>query len=165
MEFGLYNVLEMKELLIKAGYAGLLFFAPIHTLMFLITCAIIIDTFFGRWAAAHKARQEGIPVREAVTSSKTRKGIIAKFIGYNGAIIFTFLVDKFILHEIVLLIFPGIGIQYLITKIVALLIIWIEFDSIDESWYRVKGVTLKSLIIKKLRSVKSLYNEFKKPQE
>ena len=158
-EFGSYN---MKEILFKVVMTGVACLAPIHTLIFLITCAILIDTWFGRWAAAHEARRLGVPVREFVTSNKTRRGVISKFIGYNIALIMMFCLDKYLLQEILLWILPGVPIAYLCTKIVGLIILWIEFDSIDEKFYRVKGVTLKSQIISRIKVLKKIYTEIRK---
>jgi len=165
VEFGLYNVLEMKELLIKLVSIIFLFLAPIHTLILLITIIIIVDTFAGRWCAAQLAIRDGLNPRDVVTSGKTRRGVMSKFIGYNLALLFTFCLDKYLLQEIVLWIMPGTPIAFLCTKIVGLLIISIELSSIDEKWYRVKGYSIWDVIIKRLRSVKALYGEFKKPQE
>jgi hypothetical protein len=153
----------MKEIAFKVFMAGVACLAPIHTLIFLITCAILIDTWFGRWAAAHEARKLGVPVREFVTSNKTRRGIISKFIGYNVALILMFILDKYFLQELLLWILPGVPVLFLITKIVGLIILWIEFDSVDEKYYRVKGVTLKSLIVSRIKILKGIYREVKKP--
>jgi hypothetical protein len=152
----------MKEIAFKIIMAGVTCLAPIHTLIFLITCAILIDTWFGRWAAAHEARRLGVPVREFVTSNRTRKGVISKFIGYNVALIMMFCLDKYLLQEILLWILPGVPVAYLCTKIVGLIILWIEFDSVDEKWFRVKGVTLKSQIISRIKILKGIYTEIKK---
>jgi len=153
----------MKELLFKLASIIFLFLAPIHTLILLITIIIIVDTFAGRWCAAQLAIRDGLNPRDVVTSGKTRRGVVSKFIGYNFSLLFTFALDKYLLQEIVFLIFPGTTIAFLCTKIVGLLIITIELSSIDEKFYRIKGYSIYDVILKRLRSVKSLYNEFKKP--
>lgn len=122
----------------------------------------VVDTFYGRWAAKQIAIREDKNPRDEVTSKKTRVGFISKILSYEIGIILAFLVDKWILNFIVMSFFP---IEYLVTKLIGLFIIWIEFTSIDEKIYRVKGYKMMdkfSEFVKKIKKTISCLVDFKK---
>ena len=104
----------------------LAFFAPIHGIMFTVALLIIADTIFGIW----KARK----FKEKITSRGLSR-IISKMFLYQGAIIGVFLIDKFILGDIL---FRLLSIELLLTKAVALVLASVEVFSIDESYRAVK---------------------------
>lgn len=146
MSFAKFSDLGSKFLLIITT-----FFAPTFILMAIVGLAILLDTITGRWAAKHFARKEGKVVREEVTSKKTRLGTLSKVITYNLVVITVFLIDYAMINEVVLNYLPF---EYMITKLSVLFLCWMEFDSIDEKYYRVKGVTLKDKIREFFRSAK-----------
>jgi hypothetical protein len=102
------------------------FFAPIQGIMFTVGFLIICDTIIGIW----KAKKLG----EKITSRGLSK-IISKMFLYEGTIIMFFLIDKFILGDIL---FRLISIEWLLTKVVALVLASIEIFSIDENYRAVK---------------------------
>jgi len=129
------------------------FFAPTFLLMGAVGLAILMDTIAGRWAAKKHALKTGKIVREEVTSRKTRQGTLSKAIVYNLVVITFFVIDKSIINEVVLNYTPY---EFMATKIATLFICWIEFDSIDEKYYNVKGIRLKDKIREFFRSIAEL---------
>src|SRR5690554_5227474 len=139
-----------SELITKFAFIIATFFAPTVMLMLIVGLAILMDTIAGRWAAKRKALKEGKPVREEVTSRKTRQGTLSKVIVYNLVVITFFMIDSAMINEVVLLYVPF---EFAVTKVATLFICWIEFDSIDEKYYHVKGVRLKDKIRSFFRGV------------
>lgn len=115
------------------------FFSPVVIMFALVGLAILSDTLAGRWCARHKARAEGKDERLEVTSRKTREGALQKIIAYNLAMLTLYLVDYWAVNEIVKFYLPW---DFLLTKIGTIFLVWIEFDSIDEKFYKVKGVRI-----------------------
>ena len=133
--------------------AFLVFIAPLLPLALLVTFASIIDTFVGRWYAKQKG--------ELVTSRLTRIGLMRKLIIYFTALVFCFLVDKFMINEIAR---NYIWFDWAFTKFIASLLMWIEYTSIDEKIKWIKGEGITDKIVKFGRSLKSLIG-FKKDLE
>jgi hypothetical protein len=108
------------------------FISPLFPLALLVTFACLIDTFVGRWYAK-KTNQE-------VTSRKTRIGFMRKIIIYFTALVFSYLVDRFIINEIMR---NYIWFDWAFTKFISSVLIWIEYTSVDEKikWIKGKGIT------------------------
>lgn len=143
----------MKKILLPYLYTIWGFFTPLAPLMFLIFISIVVDTFVGRWYAKER--------KKLVTSRITRIGICRKLITYFGGLVFIFLLDKWILNEFFLLYFPK---ELLLTHLTTLLIIWIEYTSVDEKikWVKGEGITDKvMLFISKLKKGISIAKETK----
>jgi phage-related holin len=96
----------------------------------MIGVLIIIDTMTGIW----KAKKIG----EKITSRKL-SAIISKLALYEVTVIMFFLIDQFILNDIILTFF---SVPFMLTKVVALVLASIEVMSINESIKQVKGVDL-----------------------
>jgi hypothetical protein len=129
------------------------FISPLFPLALLVTFAAIIDTFVGRWYAKQKG--------EVVTSRKTRIGFMRKLIIYFTALLFCFLVDRFMINEIAR---NYIWFDWAFTKFIASLLIWIEYTSIDEKIKWIKGEGITDKIVKFGKSLKALIG-FKKDLE
>lgn len=152
----------MKTSVIQLFFLSLwTFFAPVHLTMFVVGLAIVADTLFGRWAATHEARQKGINPRILVTSRKTRIGFVSKLLTYQTLIILVFIIDKIILNDLFMWLVPGFPVFFFMTKILGLLLCMVEFDSISEKWFRVKGVSLVQQITKQLKNAKNFYKDIK----
>lgn len=108
------------------------FVAPIAPLALIITLFAVIDTFIGRWYARK--------IDEKVTSRKTRIGFCRKIIAYFLVLITAYLIDRFIVNEIMR---NYIWFDWAFTKFFASVLIWIEYTSIDEKikWVHGKGLT------------------------
>lgn len=104
----------------------LAFFAPIHGIMFTVGFLILADTVFGIW----KARK----MKEKLTSRGLSR-IISKMFLYQGTIITFYLIDKYLLGDIL---FRFFSVELLLTKAVALILASVEVFSIDENYRAVK---------------------------
>jgi len=132
---------------IQAHWAALLgtimtFFMPIWGLLFLIGFAIVLDTITGIW----KSRKNKVPF-----SSRALSAIASKLALYEITIILFYLIDYFILNDIIIKFF---SIDLLLTKIVALILVSIEVISINENYKAVRGLDLWD-------SAKRLFNRVK----
>ena len=106
------------------------FFLPISGILIMIGVLISIDTITGIW----KAKKIG----EKITSRKL-SAIISKLALYEVTVIMFFLIDQFILNDIILTFF---SVPFMLTKVVALVLASIEVMSINESYKQVKQVDL-----------------------
>ena len=121
------------------------FFLPISGILFLIGFAIVIDTITGIW----KAKKLGIPI-----TSRKLSAIISKLMLYEVAVILFYLIDRFILNDIILVFF---SIPLMLTKILALVLVSIETLSISENIKAVKGIDLwqsMKLLFARARDIK-----------
>jgi hypothetical protein len=157
---------ELWAKFIALGLSGLisisLYLSPIYPLVGLVLTTILADTLSGRWAARHIARLDGKDVRLEVSSRKTRDGLIPKILGYISVILFVYILDRFMLSDLVTHFFPAFPVEYSATKIGGLILMWIEFDSIDENYYKVKNVRIKDIISDKVKKLRELFKSFKK---
>ena len=108
------------------------FFLPISGILFLIGFAIIVDTLTGIW----KAKK----LKIAITSRKL-SAIISKLMLYEVAVIGFYLIDYWILNDIIMKFF---SIPLMLTKILSLVLVSIECISISENYKSVKGIDIWS---------------------
>ena len=106
------------------------FFIPISGILLMIGVLICIDTLTGIW----KAKK----LKEKITSRKL-SSIISKLALYEITVIMFFLIDAFILNDIILTFF---SVPFMLTKVVALVLASIEVMSINENYKVVKGIDL-----------------------
>ena len=106
------------------------FFMPIYGLLFLIGFAIILDTITGIW----KAKKTKVPI-----TSRALSGIISKMFLYEITVILFYLIDYFILNDIVIKFFT---VPLMLTKVMALILASIEVISINENYKAVQGIDL-----------------------
>ena len=129
------------------------FFLPISGILLMIGVLIIIDTMTGIW----KAKKLG----EKITSRKL-SSIISKLALYEVTVIMFFLIDQFILNEIILTFF---SVPFMLTKVVALVLASIEVMSINENYKVVKGIDLwqsAKALFARAKEVKEDLNKIKK---
>ena len=129
------------------------FFLPISGILIMIGVLISIDTITGIW----KAKKLG----DKITSRKL-SSIISKLALYEITVIMFFLIDKFILNEIILTFF---SVPFMLTKVVALVLSSIEVMSINENYKIVKGIDLwqsMKLLFARAKEVKEDLNKIKK---
>ena len=128
------------------------FFLPISGILIMIGVLISIDTITGIW----KAKKLG----EKITSRKL-SAIISKLALYEITVIMFFLIDKFILNEIILTFF---SVPFMLTKVTALVLASIEVMSINENYKIVKGIDLwqsMKLLFARAKEVKEDLNKLK----
>jgi hypothetical protein len=106
------------------------FFLPIIGILFLIGFAILVDTFTGIW----KSKKLKIKI-----TSRGLSAVISKLLLYEIAVILFYLIDKFILNDIILTFF---SVPLMLTKILALVLVSIEVMSINENYEAVRGINM-----------------------
>jgi hypothetical protein len=128
------------------------FFLPISGILIMIGVLISIDTITGIW----KANKIG----DKITSRKL-SSIISKLALYELTVIMFFLIDRFILNDIILTFF---SVPFMLTKVVALVLASIEVMSINENYKVVKGIDLwqsMKLLFARAKEVKEDLNKLK----
>jgi len=106
------------------------FFLPISGILFLIGFAIFVDTLTGLW----KAKKLKIKI-----TSRKLSAIISKLFLYELAVIGFYLIDYFILNDIIKQFF---SVPLMLTKILSLVLVSIEVMSINENYKAVKGIDI-----------------------
>jgi hypothetical protein len=125
----------------------LTFFMPITGMVLAVGFAIFLDTVTGIW----KSRKNGVPIR-----SRRLSAVISKMFLYQLTIILFFLIDWFILNDILKSIFTT---ELLLTKVLSLVLISIEVVSINENYKAVRGIDLWASLKKLLSRAKELKND------
>jgi hypothetical protein len=120
------------------------FFLPISGILFLIGFAIVLDTITGVW----KAKKLKIPI-----TSRGLSAIISKLMLYEVAVIGFYLIDYFILNDIIMKFF---SVPLMLTKILSLVLCSIEVISISENYKAVKGIDIWSAFKQLLRRSKEI---------
>ena len=108
------------------------FFLPISGILFLIGFAIVLDTITGVW----RCKKLGIPI-----TSRGLSAIISKLLLYEVAVIGFYLIDYWILNDIILKFF---SVPLMLTKILSLVLVSLETLSISENYKAVKGIDIWS---------------------
>jgi hypothetical protein len=122
------------------------FFLPISGILFLIGFAILVDTLTGIW----KSKK----LKIAITSRKL-SAIVSKLFLYEVAVIGFYLIDYYILNDIILTFF---SVPLMLTKILSLVLVSIEVISISENYKAVKGIDIWSAfknLLQRSKEIKS----------
>jgi len=106
------------------------FFLPISGILFLVGFAIFVDTLTGLW----KAKKLNIPI-----TSRKLSAIVSKMFLYELAVIGFYLIDFWILNDIIMKFF---SVPLMLTKILALILISIETMSINENYIQIRGISI-----------------------
>jgi hypothetical protein len=120
------------------------FFLPISGILFLIGFAIVVDTITGIW----KAKKLKIQI-----TSRKLSTIISKMMLYEVAVIGFYLIDFWILNDIIMKFF---SIPLMLTKILSLVLVSIEVISINENIKAVKGLDIWSAFKQLLQRSKEI---------
>jgi sensor histidine kinase YesM len=136
----------MKIYLSSVATALILFFAPIKGIILMVALSTIIDTCFGVWKAKS--------LKEPITSKLFRNGLVPKLVSYISVVMLVYASDVFIINGLTMSV---VSVQFISTKVIALVLLSIEVKSMDESWVSVKKYSfidkIKSIIVK-LKDVK-----------
>jgi hypothetical protein len=126
----------MKTKLILLSTSFLAVLSPVKPMIYVALLAIFLDTVFGIWRSVKKGGWKAI-------RSRRLSHVVSKSLLYCGAILFIFLVEKYIAAD---LLAHFISIDLVMTKIVAFFCVTVEIKSINESYESVTGKNiLKSL--------------------
>ena len=106
------------------------FFLPISGILFLVGFAIFVDTLTGLW----KAKK----LKIAITSRKL-SAVISKLFLYELAVIGFYLIDFWILNDIIKQFF---SVELMLTKILSLVLVSIEVMSINENYFAIRQISI-----------------------
>ena len=113
--------------------------------MLLVSIMTLIDTWVGRWYAKRNS--------EIITSRKTRLGLTRKLIIYFLVVFVSYLIDYTIINEITK---NYIWFDWAFTKFFTLVLLWIEYTSIDEKVKWVYGRGLTDRVVDFAKSLKKI---------
>ena len=132
--------MKTKLFLICSSFLAVL--SPIKPLIYVAILAILLDTGFGIWRSVKKGGWKAF-------KSRRLSHTISKSFLYSLAIMFVFLVEKYIAADLVA---HFIAIDLILTKAVALFCVFTEVISINESYQSVTGrnilKSLKSFVLR-----------------
>ena len=132
------------------------FFLPISGILFLVGFAIIVDTLTGLW----KAKKLKIPI-----TSRKLSAIVSKMFLYELAVIGFYLIDFWILNDIIMKFF---SVPLMLTKILALILISIETMSINENYIQIRGISIwqsMKLLFARAKEIKNDINGIRSNQD
>jgi len=125
------------------------FFLPIYGILILIFFCIVFDTITGIW----KAKKTNTPV-----TSRKLSAIISKILLYEATVMLFYLMDFYLLNDIILTFF---SVELLTTKILALVLVSVEVISINENYKAVKGIDLWASLKNLFARAKEVTQDFK----
>ena len=125
------------------------FFMPISGILILIGLSVILDTLTGVW----KSKK----LKKPITSRKL-SAVISKILLYEITVMLFYLIDYFILNDIILTFF---SVELMTTKILALVLVSIEVISINENFKAVKGIDLWASLMNLFARAKEVTQDFK----
>lgn len=128
------------------------FFLPISGILGLLFALILADTATGIWKAKH--------LKQQITSRKL-SAVISKLVLYELAVVLFYLIDYYILNDIILTFF---SVPLMLTKVLALVLASIEVMSINENFKVVKGIDIwqsMKLLFARAKEVKDNLNKLK----
>jgi hypothetical protein len=128
------------------------FFLPIAGILGLLFTLILADTATGIWKAKHQKHE--------ITSRKF-SAIVSKLLLYELTVILFYLIDYYILNDIILTFF---SVPLMLTKVLALVLASIEVMSINENYKVVKGIDIwqsAKLLFARAKEVKDDLNKLK----
>jgi len=125
------------------------FFLPISGILILIGVSVIVDTITGVW----KSKKLGTPI-----TSRKLSAVISKILLYEVTVMLFYLIDYFIINDIVLTFF---SVELMITKILALVLVSIEVISLNENIKAVKGIDIWTSLKNLFARAKEVTQDFK----
>jgi hypothetical protein len=129
--------------------APLTILAPIKPLVLLAVTSIILDTCFGIW----RSWKKGNKIR-----SRRLSHTISKSLLYSGAIVFVFLLEKFVISDIL---GHFIAVDLILTKMFTFFCIATELKSVNESYESVTGVDIWKKMFEFFKRSKETINDLK----
>lgn len=144
-------ILQLKLKAYSMQLLGIIssFFMPISGILILIGVSVIVDTITGVW----KSRKMKTPI-----TSRKLSAVISKILLYEVTVMLFYLIDYFIINDIVLTFF---SVELLITKILALVLVSIEVISLNENIKAVKNVDLWTALKNLFARAKEVTQDFK----
>ena len=136
--------LSMKDFIAYIATSLVMFFTPVTGILIAVAVAIALDTIFGVSKAISK--------KEKLTSRRASH-IISKFVLYQSSVLLIYTMDKFLLGEFFKLWF---SIEFFFTKVVAIIIIFIEMLSMKENFEEAFKINIFDKVREALKRTKEL---------
>ena len=133
----------MKKFLLSISLVVFSFFVPIGNMILAIIISVGIDTIIGTWASIKAGKS---------FSSKSFYRIFQKTFIFVMALCGTFVLDKYLLNKIMMLL---VDVEYLATNVLAITIVFNEAISVNENIKGIIGVSISERFLKLLKTVKT----------
>jgi hypothetical protein len=141
----------MKTNLLLFVFALFSVLAPVQPMVLMAVFTIILDMCFGVWRSVKKNGWASI-------RSRRLSNTISKSLLYSGAIVFIFLLEKFVLSD---LLGYFIRVDLLLTKGFTAFCVFTEIKSINESYFSVTGINVWDKFISFVKRSKEQLEELK----
>jgi hypothetical protein len=125
--------------------------APVKPMVLMAVATIILDMGFGIWRSVKKNGWASI-------RSRRLSNTISKSLLYSGAIVFIFLLEKFILAD---LLAYFISVDLLLTKAFTAFCVFTEVKSINENYFSVTGINVWEKFMQFVKRSKEQVEELK----
>jgi hypothetical protein len=125
--------------------------APVKPMVAIAIMFIWLDMFFGIWRAVKLGGWKSI-------RSRRLSSTISKSLLYSGGIVAIFLLEKFVLADILGMF---IKVDLILTKAFTFFCVMVEIKSINESYFDITGSNIMKSFKKFLTRSKTELNEFK----
>lgn len=141
----------MKTKLLLFAFSMCTLIAPIKPMVVMAIATIILDMAFGIWRSVKKNGWASI-------RSRRLSNTISKSLLYSGAIVFIFLLEKFVLGD---LLAYFISVDLLMTKAFTAFCVFTELKSINENYQSVTGVNVWEKFMLFVKRSKEQVEDFK----
>jgi hypothetical protein len=141
----------MKTKLTLFVFSLMTILAPVKPMVLMAVATIILDMGFGVWRSVKKNGWASI-------RSRRLSNTISKSLLYSGAIVFIFLLEKFILAD---LLAYFISVDLLLTKAFTAFCVFTEVKSINENYFSVTGINVWEKFMQFVKRSKEQVEELK----
>lgn len=135
MTSNLLGVLRDNFIILASFIASI--FSPAFPMVISVILFVLLDTFTGLMKAYY--------VKEKRSSNSMKRGLLPKLIIYTLCVLVVFIADKYVINDFLKHYF---GFDFLMTKVVSLILIFVEIWSIDENFKAIFGHSLIDYFIK-----------------
>jgi hypothetical protein len=141
----------MKTKLVLFVFALFSVLAPVKPMVLIAVLTIILDMCFGIWRSVKK--NGWVSIR-----SRRLSNTISKSLLYSGAIVFIFLLEKFVIADILAYF---ISVDLILTKAFTFFCVFTEVKSINENYFSVTGINVWDRFIKFIKRGKEQLEDLK----
>ena len=141
----------MKTKIVLFVFALFSVLAPVKPMVLIAVLTIILDMCFGIWRSVQK--NGWVSIR-----SRRLSNTISKSLLYSGAIVFIFLLEKFVIADILAYF---ISVDLVLTKAFTFFCVFTEVKSINENYFSVTGINVWDRFIQFIKRGKEQLEDLK----
>jgi len=141
----------MKTKILLFVFALFSVLAPVKPMVLIAVLTIILDMCFGIWRSVRK--NGWVSIR-----SRRLSNTISKSLLYSGAIVFIFLLEKFVIADILAYF---ISVDLVLTKAFTFFCVFTEVKSINENYFSVTGINVWDRFIQFIKRGKEQLEDLK----